>query len=96
MSLFREPSDWQPPEHHRATEAGAHYRIIRGAAKRIGRGSLACPTCDLPILVAGSMAISAPIECPFCRRARPASQFLRLDTSDTQHNSVDLIARLPS
>jgi len=95
MSLFREPSDWQPAEEDRATEPGAHYRVVRGAAKRIGRGSLACPACDLPILMASSISISAPIECPFCRHGSPASQFLRLETSDTSQNNVDLIARLP-
>jgi hypothetical protein len=95
MTLFREPSDWQPPERDRAAGAGTHYRTVRGAAKRIGRGSLACPACDLPILVASSIPMSAPIECPFCRHACPARQFLRLETRDTSRNNVELIARLP-
>jgi hypothetical protein len=94
VSLLREPSDWRRPERDRAVGTGTHRNVTRRAAQQIGRGSLACPSCDLPLLPV-RVGISDPIACPFCGHAQAARGFLRLGESDTARNEVHLIARLP-
>jgi hypothetical protein len=96
MSLLREPADWQHPEKDRTVGAGTHHKVVRRSSQRIGRGAFACPCCNLPLLPGGPVAVSAPVECPFCREVRPARHFVRLNAVDTPQNEVYLRARLPA
>jgi hypothetical protein len=95
MSLLQEPSDWQG-EVGRPLDPKVEHKVVRRNTRPIGRGTLACPSCDLPLLPAAPIAISAPVECPFCSEVRPARHFLRIDAIDTPRNVVHLIARLPA
>jgi hypothetical protein len=95
MGLLRQPSDWERTADDRPVDPTVEHKVVRRAAQRIGGGTLACPACDLPLLPVASVAISAPIECPFCSEVRPARHFLRIDAIDTPRNEVHLIARLP-
>jgi hypothetical protein len=95
MSLLRHSSEWERPERDRAAASGTQYKIVREAARRIGRGAFACPACCLPMLPGPSVPVTAPIECPFCGEVRPARHFVRPNSVDTPRNQVHLIARLP-
>ena len=94
MSIIREPSDWDQRERSQSTEHFIPRKSTRGAERRIGRGSLTCPSCDVPIVTAGAIPIAAAIRCPFCRCIHPARSFLRLETPDTALNEVQVTARL--
>jgi hypothetical protein len=96
VSLLGEPSDWDRLDRGEGIEPAVEHRVIRGARRPIGHGSFACPSCDLPLLPAGAVSVSASIECPFCAERAPARRFLRLDAIDTPHNEVYVRARLPS
>ena len=95
MSIFREPSDWEQAEQSRTTEPFVPRKVHRRSVHRLGRGALACPGCDVPILPTGPIAIAAPLECPFCGETRPARQFLRVGALDTALNGVEVRARMP-
>ncbi len=54
-------------------------RRSAGRSRRLARGTLACPRCDAPVAPAtGPMALSDALDCPFCRHAGPARDFLSL------------------
>ena len=43
-------------------------------------GTLACPSCDLPVaLGGGSVRPADPLGCPFCAHQAPARDFLSLE-----------------
>ena len=93
MSIIREPFEWD--QHERAQrEYFIPRKSTRSLDQRIGRGTLACPSCDLPIVASGPISIFAKVRCPFCRRIHPARSFVRLETPDTPLNQVHLTARL--
>jgi hypothetical protein len=96
MSLVRDSGHWAQPDRDRSARTGEQRQVIRHAPSRLARGAFACPSCDLPLLPVAPVAVSQPIECPYCREVRPARQFLRLDAIDTTRNEVYLQARLPS
>jgi hypothetical protein len=51
-------------------------RVTRGS---LGTGTLACPRCDAPVVLAGDRV--SPMDrvgCPFCHHAAPARDFLSL------------------
>jgi hypothetical protein len=59
--------------------AGAHdeYRFTHSA--RLGAGTLACPSCDVPVALAARRASPAePLGCPFCGHAGAVRDFLSL------------------
>jgi hypothetical protein len=93
MSIVREPSDWD--QHERSQH---EYFIPRKSSRtldgRIGRGTLACPSCDVPIVAGGAIPILARLRCPFCRSIHPARSYVRLETADTPLNQVHVTARL--
>jgi hypothetical protein len=95
MSLLREPSDWDQADRSQATEPFVPHKVIRRSVLPLARGALACPDCDLPVVARCPMRISALLECPFCREARPARQFLRVGHLDTALNEVEVRARMP-
>jgi hypothetical protein len=95
MSIFRDPSDWERLDAGDALEPNVEHETVRPSLGRLGQGSFACPSCDLPLLPAGPVAIAAPIECPFCGDVHAARRYVRIDAIDTAHNRVVLRARLP-
>jgi hypothetical protein len=96
MAMIRDSSDWDLPERRDEREPAVERRSIRPSVADLGHGAFACPACDLPLLPAGPIGFSAPVECPFCRNLSPARQYVRLDVLDTPANAVYLRARLPA
>ena len=96
MSLLQQPWDQEPPESQCGVEPGTHYKVARRTVQHLGHGAFACPACDLPILLGAAIAVSAEVECPFCRRVASARRFVRFDAIDTTYNEVYLRARLPA
>ncbi len=96
MSVLRDPSDWDPLETAEGVEPLVEHKVVRRSLRPLGRGCLVCPCCELPMLPAFALPVSAPLECPFCREIRPASQFLRLGRVDTASNHVVVQARMPA
>jgi hypothetical protein len=86
--------DWEQPDRSHTSEPFLPRKSTRGAPARIGRGTLACPSCDVPVVAAAPIAVSARLRCPFCRRIHPARSYLRLDEIDTDLNEVQVTARL--
>jgi hypothetical protein len=62
---------------------------------RLGAGTLACPSCDLPVaLAAGRASPADPIGCPFCGHAGAVRDFLTLgEPSRPAHVEVRVIPR---
>ncbi len=94
MSILGEPGDREELQQLRANEIHLPRKDTREAAKTIGRGTLACPSCDVPIVASAPVAIGALMRCPFCRELHPARGFLRLGEPDTSLNEVRVTARL--
>ena len=93
MSFLRDFGAEQP-ERPETTESFIPRKRGGHAAHAIGRGSLACPSCDLPVVAGGPIQIAARVRCPFCRTIHPARAFVRLDTPDTSLNEVLVTARI--
>lgn len=93
MSFVRE-FDAEQPERPQGTEQFIPRKSEGRATKAVARGSLACPSCDVPVVSGGAMPISARVRCPFCRSVHPARAFLRLDAPDTTLNEVLVTARI--
>jgi hypothetical protein len=45
---------------------------------RLATGTVACPSCDAPVLPAGVVGPADPIGCPFCGHAAAVRDFLSL------------------
>jgi hypothetical protein len=60
--------------------SGMHEeRRSAGRARRLARGTLACPRCDAPVApAAGATPLTDELDCPFCRHAAPARDFVSL------------------
>lgn len=50
----------------------------RTQTSRLGVGTLACPHCDAPVAIAGPLAPTAPLGCPYCGHAGALRDFLSL------------------
>jgi len=94
MSILGEPGERDELQRLRANEIYVPRKDTREAVQTIGRGTLACPSCDVPIVPAEPIAIAAVLRCPFCRRMHPARSFLRLESADTTLNQIRVTARL--
>jgi hypothetical protein len=94
MSLLRDPIDWDRPDRFDSREPYVPYKRSRPVRPVLGRGTLACPTCDVPVVANGSISLTARLRCPYCRTIHPARAFLHLDEPDTSLNEVQVIARL--
>ena len=94
MSILREPGERDELHRLRANEIYVPRKDTREEVQTIGHGALACPSCDVPIVAAAPMGISAVVRCPFCRRLHTARSYLRLDHSDTPLNDVRVTVRL--
>jgi hypothetical protein len=93
MSIVRD-FDSEQPERPQGTEHFIPRKSEGLAARTVGRGSLACPSCDLPVVAAVTIPMAARVRCPFCRSVHSARAFVRLDTPDTSLNEVAVTARL--
>jgi hypothetical protein len=95
MSIFRDSWDQEQPDRSHATEPFVPYKRVRRTTQCLGHGALACPACEVPVLLGGPVSISGHLVCPFCLESRPARQFVRLEKFDTPRNVVEVRARLP-
>lgn len=56
-----------------------HEELRRSlAAAQLATGTLACPSCDAPVVLAGPWQPAAPLSCPFCATSGPLRRFLVL------------------
>jgi hypothetical protein len=94
MSILREPGERDELHQLRSGEVYLPRKDRRAAVKTLACGSLACPSCDVPVVMAEPIGITAPMRCPFCRRIHTARSFVRLDRSDTALNDVRVTARI--
>jgi hypothetical protein len=92
--MLQEPWEREEPDRS-GSEPVLPYKRIRRATQRLGHGALACPVCEVPVLLGGPVAFTSNLVCPFCLESRPARQFVRLDKFDTRSNVVEVRARLP-
>ena len=68
-----DPVDFDP--------VGAGIRVHderRTRTSRLGVGTLACPHCDAPVALAGPVAPSAALACPYCGHGGAVREFLSL------------------
>jgi hypothetical protein len=93
VSLTRD-FDSEQPERPQGTEFFIPRKREGRAAHAIGRGSLACPTCDVPVVAQAPISLRAEMRCPFCRSIHSARAFVRLETADTSLNEVLVTARI--
>ncbi len=93
MSFVRD-FDAEQPERPQGVEHFIPRKSERRLRNPIARGSLACPSCDVPVVSGGPIPIAARVRCPFCRTVHPARAFVRLETPDTTLNEVLVTARL--
>ncbi len=93
MSILRN-FEHEQPERPQATEAFIPRKRASPAAHAIGRGSLACPSCDLPVVAGGPIPMATRVRCPFCRTIHSARSFVKLETPDTELNEVLVTARI--
>jgi hypothetical protein len=94
MGILGEPGDRDELHGLQSNEIHLPRKDTREAVKTLGHGALACPSCDVPVVTAEPIGITARLRCPFCRELHPARSFLRLDHSDTQLNDVRVTARM--
>jgi hypothetical protein len=58
---------------------GGRHDRRRQTSRQLGLGTLACPTCDAPVLPRPEgMSPGEPISCGFCLHAGPVRDFLSL------------------
>jgi hypothetical protein len=92
--MLQEPWDREEPDHSQTGETFLPYKRVRRATQCLGHGALACPVCEVPVLLGGPVSISAHLVCPFCLESSPARGFVRIDKFDTARNVVEVRARL--
>ena len=49
-----------------------------GLVETLGTGTLACPDCDVPVLIAGTLRPHDPLGCGYCGRRGALRDFLSL------------------
>jgi hypothetical protein len=92
VGIFYDPASTPGPERDERLSAAAGRVELRPAERAawLGSRSLACPSCDMPIALAGSVGFSDEIACAFCETTAPTREFIR----DQGWPAVDLIARI--
>ena len=66
-----------------------HEERRRARTSHVASGTLACPSCDAPVMPARALSPAEPIGCPFCDHAAPVRDFLSLG-SPTRPAFVDV------
>jgi hypothetical protein len=56
----------------------------------LGVRGLACPECDMPLVISSSLPWNGSAQCPFCETVAPTREFIR----ETGWPEVRLVARL--
>ncbi len=80
------------PESLGDLEPAIERRIIRTRRRSLGEGSLVCPACELPVYLAGPLAIDADINCGYCDHRAALAGFIRPGARDVPGNRVRLSA----
>lgn len=75
-----------PHEHDSADRddrrQGAAGRVELRPAERsrtLATGSLACPTCEMPLRLGETVAWGRPVACSFCEEIAPVREFIRAE-----------------
>jgi hypothetical protein len=68
------PLRWQPVERL----AGRHELRRTVATRVLATGTLACPSCDAPVLPAGPVSPADPLGCGYCAHEGAVRDFLVL------------------
>jgi hypothetical protein len=67
------------PHRHEPIHRLASYDLERRAASRVlAVGTLACPSCDAPVLPDRPLSPADPLRCPVCDHAGRTREFLSL------------------
>ena len=75
---------------------GGHYELRRRVATReMATGTLACPSCDAPVLPDGVMLPPDPMSCGFCGHAGALRDFLTLGEPTRPTRVVVRVSGLP-
>ena len=61
-----------------ANRPAGTYEVRRARSTRVAAGTLACPLCDAPVALAGAVTPATGLDCPYCRHAGAAREFLSL------------------
>ena len=90
VALF-DPGARPDPEREERLHAQASRVEIRPARRSVPLAvrSLACPSCDMPLRIAGPMGYDELIACGFCESAAPGREFVR----EEGWPPVNLVAR---
>ena len=78
---FQRGIDGSDPLRAQPINARTEWVEERHAARpwRLGPATLACPTCDAPVALAGrAVKFSERLSCPFCSHTAPLRDFLSL------------------
>ena len=66
----------------------------RARTSHVARGTLACPSCDAPVVPARPLSPAEAIVCPFCATAGAVRDFLSLATpARPAHVDVRIVVR---
>jgi hypothetical protein len=90
VGLFFDPATTPDPEREGKLKAARVELRPKERAAWLGVRSLACPSCDMPIAIAGPVGFSDVIACAFCEETAPTREFIR----EQGWPAVDLIARI--
>jgi hypothetical protein len=63
---------------HVGTLAGPEELRKVARSTRLASGTLACPSCDAPVLPTGAVSPADPLACPYCNHAGAVRDFLSL------------------
>ena len=73
-----------------------HFELRRARATReMATGTLACPSCDAPVLPDGVMLPPDPMSCGFCGRSGALRDFLSLGEPTRPTRVVVRVSGLP-
>jgi hypothetical protein len=75
--------------------AGRHELRRSPASRQMATGTLACPTCDAPVLPLGVMAPADPMSCGFCGHDGALRDFLSLGEPTRPTRVVVRVVGLP-
>ena len=96
--LFPQPGDRGEPDVKTGRTGGSaigeERRLVRNGVQVLARGSLACPSCSLPLAPSPRLHPRAKLRCGFCDHTSAAIEFMRRDVRDAPASSVALVARL--
>ena len=73
MAFHRRIDEPEPP-----TRRAGSNEVRRARPARLASGTLACPLCDAPVALTGAVTPASALDCPYCRHAGAAREFLTL------------------